>query len=341
MAIDHFIERGFKHLAFAGDPSFEWSTHRCEHFVRLAEDKRRTVHVYQAIPRFDSAFTLNKERKQLSKWLKSLPRPIAILACYDHKGQHILDVCQSLEIAVPEEISVLGVDNDRLLCEFATPPLSSIIPDTHRTGYEAAELLEQMMSGQSPARRRLVTPILGVQTRGSTDVLAIEDQDVAVALRYIREHAHHNIRIADVLKQVPLSRRVFENRFFQALGRTPHDEILRLRMNRLKELLTNTHLGIGEMAKVAGYEHPEYMAAAFKRETGMSPSEYRSKYGGGAAYYGSTSSTIGAGVMPPSISACKKNNRLPGSVIGSAVMKNSRSVSPASNNSPLSPMLST
>ncbi len=282
VALEHFVERGFKHLAFAGDPSFEWSTHRGEHFIRLAEEKRRTVHVYQAIPRFDSAFTLNKERKQLSKWLKELPRPIAILACYDHKGQHILDVCQSLEIAVPEEIAVLGVDNDRLLCEFASPPLSSIIPDTQRTGYEAAELLEQMMSGQSSNRRRLVTPIIGIQTRESTDVLAIEDQDVAVALRYIREHAHHNIRIADVLKQVPLSRRVFENRFFQALGRTAHDEILRLRMNRLKELLTGTHLGIGEMAKLAGYEHPEYMAAAFKRETGLSPSEYRSKYGAAA-----------------------------------------------------------
>ena len=280
LALDHFIERGFKHLAFAGDPSFEWSTNRCEHFVRLAKEKRRTVQVYQAIPRFDSAFTLNKERKQLAKWLKQLPRPIGVFACYDHKGQHVLDVCQSHEIAVPEEIAVLGVDNDHLLCEFATPPLSSISLDTQRTGYEAAELLDQMMSGQSPAKRRLTIPVLEAKNRASTDVLAIEDQDVATALRYIREHAHENIRIADVLKQVPLSRRVFENRFFQTLGRTPHDEILRLRMNRLKELLTGTHLGIGEMAKIAGYEHPEYMAAAFKRETGLSPSEYRSKFGG-------------------------------------------------------------
>ncbi len=281
LALEHFSERGFKHLAYAGDPSFEWSNFRCEHFVRLAEQKRRSVHIYQAIPRYDSAFTLNKERQQLSKWLKQLPRPIAIFACYDHKGQHVLDVCRSLDIAVPEEVAVLGVDNDRLLCEFASTPLSSIIPDTQKTGYEAAELLEQMMSGHAPTRRRLVTSPLGVKMRESTDTLAIDDHDVAVALRYIRDHAHENIRIADVLKQIPLSRRVFENRFIQTIGRTPHDEILRLRINRLKELLTDTHLGIGEMAKLAGYEHPEYMAAAFKRETGLSPSEYRSKFGSG------------------------------------------------------------
>lgn len=279
MALDHFIERGFKHLGFCGDPAFEWSSLRGEHFVRLAEQRKRSVQIYQAIPRYDSAFSLKKEGQNLTKWLKSIPRPIGIFACYDYKGQHLLDVCQSLEIAVPEEVAVLGVDNDHLLCEFATPPLSSIIPDTQRTGYEAAEMLDQIMSGETPKRRRLITTPLGIQLRASTDTLAIEDPEVATALKFIRENAHNNIRIADILKHIPLSRRVFENRFINAVGRTPHDEILRLRMNRLKELLTETHLSIGEMAKIAGYEHPEYMAAAFKRETGMSPSEYRSKFG--------------------------------------------------------------
>ena len=275
LAVDHFISRGFQHLAYCGDPAFEWSNARCRRFTDIVNQRKRSVHVYQSIARYDSEFTLDREKRRLAKWLRQLPRPVAIMACYDFKAQQVLDVCREIGIAVPEEIAVLGVDNDRLLCEFASPPLSSVIPDTKRTGYEAAELLDRMMMGQSVSTEPLVTKPLGIKTRESTDVLAIDDPDVATALRYIRQHANHNIRVSDVLKQVELSRRVLESRFQRTLGRSPHQEIQRQRMNRVKELLSDTDLPISEISDLAGFEHPEYMAAAFKRETGLSPTRFR------------------------------------------------------------------
>ena len=277
LAFDHFQSRGFQHLAYCGDPAFAWSDARCRQFANIANESERSLFVYQAIARYDANFTLDREKKRLANWLERLPRPVAIMACYDYKAQQILDVCRELGIAVPEEIAVLGVDNDRLLCEFANPPLSSIIPNTSRTGYEAAELLDRMMMGESVSNDPLVTKPLGIKTRESTDILAIDDKDVATALRYIRQHANHNIRVSDVLKQVQLSRRVLESRFQKTLGRSPHQEIQRQRMNRVKELLSDTDLSISEIADLAGFEHSEYMAAAFKRETGISPSGYRGK----------------------------------------------------------------
>ncbi len=275
LAVEHFSERGFQHFAYCGDPGFEWSNARCRQFTHFAQAVDRKVHIHQSIHRYDPEFTIDKEKQRLAQWLTQRPRPVAIMACYDFKAQQLLDVCRELQISVPEQVAVLGVDNDRLLCEFASPPLSSIIPDTRRTGFEAAALLERMITGEAVGTQCLVTRPLGIHTRQSTDILAIDDQDIATAMKYIREHANHNIRIADVLRHVPLSRRIFEARFQKAVGRTPHQEIQRIRINRVKQLLTQPELSVGQIARLSGYEHAEYMAAAFRRETGLSPSTYR------------------------------------------------------------------
>ncbi|MFT5300045.1 MAG: LacI family transcriptional regulator [Mariniblastus sp.] len=282
LAIEHFVERGFKHLAYCGDPAFQWSQTRAQSFAKIIAEENQThgdltFHAYQSIARYDSKFTLDREKKRIANWLTQLPRPVAIMGCYDYKAQQVLDVCRELEIAVPEEIAVLGVDNDHLLCEFASPPLSSIIPDTRRTGFEAAELLDRMMSGESVSTSPLITKPLGIHTRESTDILAIDDQEIAVALKYIREHANHNIRVSDVLKSVPMSRRVFESRFQKVVGRSPHSEIQRVRTNRIKQLLTETTLSIHDIAELCGFEHAEYMAAVFKRDFDVSPSDFRKR----------------------------------------------------------------
>jgi LacI family transcriptional regulator len=189
----------------------------------------------------------------------------------------VLDVCRELAIAVPEEIAVLGVDNDHLICELSEPSLSSIIPDTKRTGYEAAEQLDRMMAGETIASDLpLITQPLGIQVRQSTDTLAIEDVHIAAALSYIRRNALTNIRVNDILDHVPLSRRALESRFSQIVGHTPHQEIARIRMERVKVLLRETDLPIGEIAIRTGFEYSEYLAAAFKRESGKTPSEFRS-----------------------------------------------------------------
>jgi LacI family transcriptional regulator len=159
----------------------------------------------------------------------------------------------------------------------AYPPLSSVIPDTRRTGYEAARLLEAMMAGERvPPVAHLVKP-LGVATRQSTDVLATDDSEFSAAVRFIRDHATEGISVEDVLRVVPLSRRVLEARFRQRLGRTPHEEVLRVRMERVKELLTETDLSLTAIAHRTGYAHVEYLSVAFKRETGATPSAYRAR----------------------------------------------------------------
>ncbi len=277
LAVEHFTERGFTQLAYCGDPGFRWSETRRDHFKLLVEKSKCAFHEHQTTPRYDPSFSWDKEKQRLAGWLQSLPRPVAIMACYDFQAQQVLDVCRSLEIAVPEEIAVLGVDDDRLICELAEPSLSSIIPDTRGTGYEAAELLDRMMSGEAiEPQHCLITQPLGVQIRQSTDALAIDDAEIAKALSYIRRHALANIRVTDVLAQTTLSRRALEHRFTNLVGHTPHEEIMRVRIQRIKVLLKETDLSVQEIATRSGYEYAEYMAAAFKRATGLTPSAFRS-----------------------------------------------------------------
>ncbi len=280
LAADHFLERGFTEFAYCGDPGFAWSDLRQKSFekyvCRIDETQPvRKVHAYEAISRWDSQYSWTAEKKRLAKWILSLPQPIGILACYDIKAQQLLEVCRELSIAVPEAVAVLGVDNDRLVCELSSPPLSSAIPNTRRTGYEAAALLDRMMSGeQVPATGHFIEP-LGIQTRQSTDVLAIDDPDVTAALRFIRENAWRGINVADVLAKVPLSRRVLESRFQKCLGRTPHQEIIRLRIDRVKQMLRQTDVPLSVIAQRCGFENSEYLSVAFRREGGQTPSSYR------------------------------------------------------------------
>lgn len=275
MAVEHLVERGFHLLAFCGDPSFNWSNWRQQHFERCAVEAGCEISVHNSPPRSDPKYSWNRDKRGLTSWLKRLPRPVGIVACYDIKAQQLLDVCRELNIAVPEEVAVIGVDNDELLCELADPPLSSVISNTNRTGYEAASLLNRMMSGEKLGPESVLIKPLGIETRQSTDTLAIDDPEIAAAVRFIRENARHGINVSDVLREVPLSRRVLEYRFRRILGRTPHEEITRLRMNRIKQLLAETDLSLSMIARRTGFEHDEYLSVAFKKAVGITPSRYR------------------------------------------------------------------
>jgi len=176
---------------------------------------------------------------------------------------------------VPDEVAVVAVDNDELLCELAHPPLSSVIPNTRRTGYEAAALLDRLMSGGKSRGETHLIPPLGVATRLSTDVLAIEDPHVSRAVRFIREHACDGINVQDVLRAVPQSRRLLEGRFRKLLGRTPHEEILRVQVQRVKQLLTETDLTLDAIAERTGFSHTEYLSVVFRREVGTPPGRFR------------------------------------------------------------------
>lgn len=273
LAAEHLMERGFTHFGYAGDSRFNWSNWRCEHFENCIRAAERTCSVYEGPKHLAPDDHENVER--LAKWIAGLPKPVGIMACYDFRGQQVLDACRRMDIAVPDEVAVVGVDNDDLLCELSDPPLSSVAPNAYRTGYEAAALLEQMMGGRKvKGEAHLIAP-MGVVTRQSTDVLAIHDRNIARAIHYIRKNACNGINVQDVIRAVPQSRRLMEKQFKKLIGRTPHQEIFRVQLDRVKQLLIDTELSLEEIAARAGFTHVEYLSVAFKREVGMPPSKFR------------------------------------------------------------------
>lgn len=272
LAAEHLMERGFRRFAYCGDARFAWSHRRAAAFRDL------TAHAGFPCKEFTlpkSAEGFPRRTAELSRWLRKLTKPIGLFAGYDILGQQILDACREAGVTVPEEAAVIGVDDDELLCELANPPLSSVIPNARGAGYKAASLLCEMMSGKSiTVLNHLITP-LGVRQRQSTNILTTEDPHIARALRFIREHACDPINVSDVVSAVGLSRRILERRFLTELSRTPHAEILNVRMSRVRSLLADTKLSLEEIAERTGFEHPEYLTVVFKRETGVNPSEFR------------------------------------------------------------------
>ncbi len=273
MAAEHLLERGFKTFAFCGDARYNWSRWREKHFVDTVRTAGRDCIIFdQDTGTYSSA---EENLEAIDRWLLSLPRPVGIMTNYDIRGRQVLDACRRLDIAVPEDMAVISVDNDDLLCELSHPPLTSVVLNPRRTGYEAAALLDRMMRGEDVGNAPHFVPPLGIATRQSTDVLAVDDRNVARAVRFIREHAFEDIRVTDVAKAASLSRRSLEGRFQKLLGRTPHAEILRMQLERVKQLLAETNLTLAEIAERAGFKHVEYLSVAFKREIGIPPSVFR------------------------------------------------------------------
>jgi LacI family transcriptional regulator len=276
-AYEHLVERGFKNLAYCGNSRYNWSKWREDAFAECVRASGREVRTFDVNEDSSDEPDWSHQLKRLAQWIRHLPRPVGIMACFDLVGRQVLEACRQAEIPVPDEVAVVGVDNDELICELAYPPMSSVAPDTHRTGYMAARILDDLMSGKKNVSRDNRIEPIGVIVRESSDVLAIEDGDVTAAVRFIREHACSGIDVGDVMQHVSLSRRVLEARFKKLIGRTPHEEIDRVQLNRVKELLRETDLPLTEIARRSGYEHVEYLSVVFKKKFGVPPSEFRAK----------------------------------------------------------------
>ena len=279
MAVEHFTERGFQHFAYCGRAEFGWSRDRGEAFEREVRAAGFHCDVYQQPPRAGN--DADAETDAIAAWLAALPRPLALLACYDLRGQQVLDACRRAGVAVPEQVAVLGVDNDELLCALAPQPLSSVALSARRGGWLAAEALARLMAGGKVPGKVHFLPPVGVITRQSTDMLAVADPRVAKALRFIREHACEGIGVADVLRYAPMARRSLEKRMRATIGRSPNEEILRVKLARAQGLLASTDLSLGEVAGRCGFAHTEYLSVAFKREMGVPPGEFRRRSGTG------------------------------------------------------------
>ncbi len=275
MCAAHLLERGFRHYAYCGGLhrpyyvdelklSFFAALRRAGHDCHLFEPHdRRQMEAWQI------------EYTELSEWVTRLPKPIGVLAFDAVRGRQLTEVCRRGNIAVPEQVAVLAGEHDDLWCESSVPPLSSIDIAPRRVGYRAAELLDQILhTNHFPPTAEQIPPGR-ITTRQSTDTTAIDDPIIATAVRFIHEHVRESIQVKDVLRGIPLSRRVLEQKFRTAVGRTPAAEIRRKKVELAMELLEKTSLPLTTIAQHTGVQHAEVLTRMFQRETGMSPSLYR------------------------------------------------------------------
>jgi len=293
LAARHFLERGFRHFAYFGAPWMLWSREREagfraeieRAFRERAESGRAndsgpfTFKSYGSVGDSVAAFAGPNERRAaaMGDWLRTLPRPVALFSANDSWGFELLQAAREAGLQVPEDVAILGVDDEALLCEIAHPPLSSIRIGAEQIGRISVALLDQLLRRNRPPAHIPRVPPIEVVTRQSTDVLAVDDADVAAALRHIRQHAVEGLSVKQLLDEVAVNRRTLERRFVSVLGHTPLEEIRRIRLERAKVLL-QTDLPIYEVAQRCGFATPEYMATSFLQSTGMTPTAYRRQF---------------------------------------------------------------
>jgi LacI family transcriptional regulator len=274
MAAAHLLERRFRHYAYVGAAGRVWSGRRQESFCERIREAGYEPRVYR-LPRSRRAQAWEREQPVLASWLKALPRPVGVMACNDERGREVLAACREAGLRVPEEVAVVGVDNDELLCELADPPLSSVALNAVAGGYRAASLLDRMMRGRSRKPKRLLVEPLHVVARRSTDIVALGDPEVAAAVHFIQDHASEPIGVPEIVKVVMISRRALELRFRREIGRTLHAEIRRVRLERASRLLVETNMPITQVARASGFRRASYLAQEFSQAFGSTPARYR------------------------------------------------------------------
>ncbi len=274
MAAEHLLERGFRHFGYCGFDNIYWSYQRRDGFItRIAEAGFKTSLYEQPKSRANRLWF--REKPILAEWLREQPKPIGIMACNDDRGQHITEACAIAKIEVPYEVAVIGVDNDEQVCEIAYPSLSSVALDVEKAGFRTSELLDKMMSGRKMEPQTVVVQPKRVVMRQSTNIVAVEDKLVSQALNFIHQNAQRLIQVDDVVKDLSVSRSNLHEKFMKTLGRTVYDEIKRVRIDLICQMLIETDLSISDIALSLGYDNTNHIARYFRLKMGISPLEYR------------------------------------------------------------------
>ncbi|WP_404304551.1 AraC family transcriptional regulator [Neorhodopirellula lusitana] len=304
LAIDHFVERGFRRIVYCGYRGVDFSDARGDAFMRYCAEEKLETNRFEmtlgdttntAVP-IEGVLKHEAHAEMLETalvdWLQQQPLPTAVFACNDVCGRQVVRAAMKLGYRVPEQIAVLGVDNDEVICDLTNPPLSSIEPDTYRIGFEGAAFLAGLFANESStdngsklsqiatkaACQKIVIPPRRVVTRFSTDVLAVNDPELSSAIEFIRLEACHGIGVADVAKHVAISRATLERRFRSVLDRTPGEEIERVRLERVKTLLLQTDYGLDRIASMTAYSKAPHLITAFRRQTGLTPTVFRKRH---------------------------------------------------------------
>jgi LacI family transcriptional regulator len=277
MAAKHFRDKQFLNFAYYGLAEVGGSQERCQAFTDTITKAGHRVHIYEQ-PYAQSSYSWETELPYLADWLKTLPKPVGIMAGSDMRAQHVLEACHVAKLHVPEEVAVLGIGNDDFFCELTYPSLTSICLDTESVGYRAAEILDRLMNGEKLPPQKLIVQPTTIAERQSTDVLAINDDEVKRAVRFIRLNSMKPISASDVADIVCTTTRTLDRRFQKSLGRSVHSEIVRTRIEQACHMLATTNLSISQIAHRLGYSEPKHLTQAFKREKGIGPLAYRRTY---------------------------------------------------------------
>lgn len=275
LVAEHFLCRGFRNFAVYQLGAEEYFQQRCENFVQTVADHGFAASRYHPRNRREQPTEWEQAQQELTDWVNQLPKPVGIMACTDQLGFWLLDACRRCGAIVPEEVAVVGVENDASLCSMASTPLSSVELNGTAIGYRAAELLDRLMRGGEPPQQPILIEPLGIVTRQSSDIVAIDDPELAAALLYMRENACDGVAVADVLRAVAISRSSLERGLRKLLGRSPNQELLRLKLNRAEELLTHTDLTLTAIAERCGFRRTQHLAETFREIYGTPPGQYR------------------------------------------------------------------
>lgn len=297
MAAVHLLERGFSRFAFVGCDGMYWSRQRCESFAQTVAKAGHTCTVFEQARQLRLR-EWSKERKDLADWLGTLARPVGVMACNDDRARQVVEACAMAGLGIPEDIALVGVDNDEFVCSLSNPPVSSVALGAEDAGYRAAALLDRLMKAAgaplerggkrrtppnnekraaSDVQRHVLVSPVAVVTRQSSDTAVIEDPAIAKAVQFIRANCRRPIQIADVLRAVPLSRRSLYDRFRRGLGCTVHQYIKRARVAEIEQMLLGTSDSIGQIAEVLGFPGAEHVALYFRSVTGMNPHAFRAQ----------------------------------------------------------------
>ncbi len=277
MAARHLAACGLKNFAFCGFDEFCWSRGRKDGFINTVEKTGFTVRALDLKSKI-KAGSASREHAKIVKWLNSLTKPVGIMTCNDDLGREVLEICKIENIKVPDEVAIIGSDNDELICNLCHPPLSSIAINNEKAGYEAARLLDNIIrEKEKMGDRNIELEPLRLFARQSTNTLAVSEQDIVEAIRYIRKNARNPIRVQDIADAVYISRRVLQRKFKKYLNRSIYDEINRARYSLVEQFLLETNMSISQIAEKLNFSGEQNLARFFKKMRGISPNEFRNK----------------------------------------------------------------
>lgn len=276
MAAEHLLECGLRRFAYLGIQGVWYSQLRCQGFVEQIARAGGQCVVHEVPRRVDPEQPWHLGLQEIDQWLGTLRPPVGVLAVHDYRARLLSDECQRLGLAVPDDVALIGVDNDETICEFCRPPLSSVSRSGRLVGYEAARLLDRLMSGEAPPEQDVLIPPDGVIRRRSTDTVAFENQHVTTCVRYVRQHVGEVFGVERLVRLVPISRRLLEKRFKECVGLTPYEYLCHVRTQRARQLLVDSKkLGMREIAAACGFRDSQRFRLVFQRLTGSTPTAYR------------------------------------------------------------------